>query len=94
MRHHLDREGWQVRNAGAHVHHQVIPIVFAVDLPASALLARLAGAAGNSPLLVAVLAAAQALGLVAEGASVHLGRGYDSEPTRTCLLDAGSSRKS
>lgn len=52
--------------------------MFAVNLPANILPAHLAAAAGNSPLLVAVLAAAQILlGLVAEGASVHLGRGYD-----------------
>jgi transposase len=43
----------------------------------------------DSPLLVPTLEAAQELGLVPEGASVHLDRGYDSEPTRVRLLERG-----
>jgi hypothetical protein len=41
----------------------------------------------DSPLLAPTLEAAWTLGLVAEGASVHLDRGYDSKPTRACLLE-------
>jgi Transposase DDE domain len=43
----------------------------------------------DSPLLAPTLDAARALGLVAEGASVRLDRGYDSEPTRARLLQRG-----
>jgi Transposase DDE domain len=43
----------------------------------------------DSPLLVPTLDAAQELGLVPEGATVHLDRGYDSEPTRVRLLERG-----
>jgi hypothetical protein len=41
----------------------------------------------DSPLLAPTLEAARTLGLVAEGASVHLDRGYDSKLTRTRLLE-------
>ncbi len=41
----------------------------------------------DSPLLGPTLDAARFLGLVVEGASVHLDRGYDSEPTRARLLE-------
>jgi transposase len=41
----------------------------------------------DSPLLAPTLDAARALGLVTEGARVHLDRGYDSELTRTRLLE-------
>jgi transposase len=41
----------------------------------------------DSPLLAPTLDAARALGLVAEDASVHLDRGYDSEATRARLLE-------
>jgi len=43
----------------------------------------------DSPLLVPTLEAAGALGLAQEGASVHLDRGYDSEPTRERLRKLG-----
>lgn len=43
----------------------------------------------DSPLLAPTLDAARALGLVAQDASVHLDRGYDSELTRTRLLERG-----
>jgi transposase len=43
----------------------------------------------DSPLLAPTLDAARALGLVAEGASVHLDRGYDSDLTRERLLERG-----
>jgi len=43
----------------------------------------------DSPLLVPTLEAARALGLVPEGASVHLDRGYDSKLTRLRLLERG-----
>jgi transposase len=43
----------------------------------------------DSPLLIPTLEAAQALGLVAEGASVHLDRSYDSGATRRRLLERG-----
>jgi len=43
----------------------------------------------DSPLLVPTLEAAGALGLAQEGASVHLDRGYDSEPTRGRLRKLG-----
>jgi IS5 family transposase len=41
----------------------------------------------DSPLLAPTLEAARTLGLVVEGASVHLDRGYDSKLTRMCLLE-------
>jgi transposase len=41
----------------------------------------------DSPLLVPTLDAARSLGVVIEEASVHLDRGYDSEPTRRRLLE-------
>ena len=41
----------------------------------------------DSPLLAPTLDAARSLGLVAQGASVHLDRGYDSELTRARLLE-------
>jgi IS5 family transposase len=41
----------------------------------------------DSPLLVPTLEAARTLGLVVEGASVHLDRGYDSKLTRMRLLE-------
>ena len=41
----------------------------------------------DSPLLAPTLDAARALGLVTENARVHLDRGYDSELTRTRLLE-------
>ena len=43
----------------------------------------------DSPLLAPTLDAARALGLVAEGASVRLDRGYDSDLTRQRLLERG-----
>jgi transposase len=43
----------------------------------------------DSPLLAPTLDVAKALGMVAEGATVHLDRGYDSEPTRARLLERG-----
>ena len=43
----------------------------------------------DSPLLVPTLETAGALGLAQEGASVHLDRGYDSEPTRERLRKLG-----
>jgi IS5 family transposase len=43
----------------------------------------------DSPLLGPTLDAARALRMVPEGASVHLDRGYDSEPTRARLLERG-----
>ena len=44
----------------------------------------------DSPLLVPTLeAASEALGALPEGASVHLDRGYDSEPTRRRLRERG-----
>jgi Transposase DDE domain len=43
----------------------------------------------DSPLLGPTLDAARALGVVAEGASVHLDRGYDSDLTRERLLERG-----
>lgn len=43
----------------------------------------------DSPLLGPTLDAARALGLLPEGATVHLDRGYDSEPTRTRLSERG-----
>jgi transposase len=43
----------------------------------------------DSPLLVPTLDAARALGLVPEGATVHLDRGYDSKLTRLRLLERG-----
>jgi transposase len=43
----------------------------------------------DSPLLAPTLDAARALGLVAQGASVHLDRGYDSDLTRQLLLERG-----
>jgi hypothetical protein len=43
----------------------------------------------DSPLLGPTLDAARALGLVAEGATVHLDRGYDSKLTRLCLMERG-----
>ena len=43
----------------------------------------------DSPLLVPTLDVAKSLGMVAEGATVHLDRGYDSEPTRARLLERG-----
>jgi hypothetical protein len=43
----------------------------------------------DSPLLGPTLDAARALGMVPEGTSVHLDRGYDSEPTRARLLERG-----
>jgi transposase len=41
----------------------------------------------DSPLLVPTLEAARALGLVVEGARVHLDRGYDSKLTQARLLE-------
>jgi IS5 family transposase len=41
----------------------------------------------DSPLLAPTLEAARTLGLVADGASVHLDRGYDSKLTRMRLLE-------
>jgi transposase len=41
----------------------------------------------DSPLLAPTLEAARTLGLVVEGASVHLDRGYDSKLTRMRLLE-------
>ena len=41
------------------------------------------------PLLAETLDAARALGLAAEGATVHLDRGYDSAPTRERLWERG-----
>ena len=43
----------------------------------------------DSPLLAPTLDAARALGVVAQGASVHLDRGYDSDLTRERLLERG-----
>src|ERR671912_759461 len=43
----------------------------------------------DSPLLAPTLDAARTLGLVAQGASVHLDRGYDSDLTRERLLERG-----
>jgi transposase len=43
----------------------------------------------DSPLLAPTLDVAKALGMVLEGATVHLDRGYDSEPTRARLLERG-----
>jgi transposase len=43
----------------------------------------------DSPLLVPTVDAARSLGLVPEGATVHLDRGYDSEPTRVRLVERG-----
>ena len=43
----------------------------------------------DSPLLAPTLDAARALGLVAQGASVRLDRGYDSDLTRQRLLERG-----
>jgi transposase len=43
----------------------------------------------NSPLLAPTLDAARALGLLAEGASVRLDRGYDSDLTRERLMESG-----
>ena len=43
----------------------------------------------DSPLLAPTLDAARALGLVPEGATVHLDRGYDSKLTRLRLLERG-----
>jgi transposase len=43
----------------------------------------------DSPLLAPTLDVARSLGMVAEGATVHLDRGYDSEPTRARLLERG-----
>jgi transposase len=43
----------------------------------------------DSPLLAPTLDVAKALGMVAEGATVHLDRGYDSQPTRARLLERG-----
>jgi len=43
----------------------------------------------DSPLLGPTLEAARALGMAPEGATVHLDRGYDSEPTRLRLLELG-----
>ncbi len=43
----------------------------------------------DSPLLASTLDVARSLGMVAEGATVHLDRGYDSELTRARLLERG-----
>jgi transposase len=43
----------------------------------------------DSPLLTPTLDVVQELGMVAEGATVHLDRGYDSELTRARLLERG-----
>jgi transposase len=43
----------------------------------------------DSPLLAPTLDVARSLGMVAEGATVHLDRGYDSEPTQARLLERG-----
>ena len=43
----------------------------------------------DSPLLAPTLDVAKALGMVTEGATVHLDRGYDSELTRARLLERG-----
>ena len=43
----------------------------------------------DSPLLVAILDAARALGLVPKGATVHLDRVYDSKLSRLRLLERG-----
>ena len=43
----------------------------------------------DSPLLVPTLEAARELGLLPEGARVHLDRGYDSKPTRERLRGLG-----
>ncbi len=43
----------------------------------------------DSPLLVPTLQAVRELGLLPEGASVHLDRGYDSSPTRQRLQGLG-----
>ena len=43
----------------------------------------------DSPLLVPTLDAARTLGMVLEGATVHLDRGYDSKLTRLRLLEFG-----
>jgi Transposase DDE domain len=43
----------------------------------------------DSPLLGPTLDAARSLGVVPEGARVHLDRGYDSEPTRLRLQERG-----
>jgi IS5 family transposase len=43
----------------------------------------------DSPLLAPTLDAARSLGVVPEGARVHLDRGYDSEPTRLRLQERG-----
>ncbi len=43
----------------------------------------------DSPLLVPTLEAARSLGMVPEGATVHLDRGYDSKPARLRLLERG-----
>jgi transposase len=43
----------------------------------------------DSPLLAPTLDAARSLGVVPEGARVHLDRGYDSEPTRARLQERG-----
>jgi transposase len=43
----------------------------------------------DSPLLAPTLDVARSLGIVAEGATVHLDRGYDSEPTRARLSERG-----
>ena len=43
----------------------------------------------DSPLLVPTLEVVRESGMVAEGATVHLDRGYDSEATRARLLERG-----
>lgn len=43
----------------------------------------------DSPLLGSTLDATRALGMAPEGATVHLDRGYDSEPTRARLSERG-----
>jgi hypothetical protein len=43
----------------------------------------------DSPLLAPTLDAARTLGVVVQGASVHLDRGYDSDLTRERILERG-----
>lgn len=43
----------------------------------------------DSPLLAPTIDSGWSLGMVAQDATVHLDRGYDSEPTRTRLLERG-----
>lgn len=43
----------------------------------------------DSPLLVPTIDSARVLGRVAEGARVHLDRGYDSKPARLRLSERG-----